>query len=127
MTKSKRKSKINKKFIRKSNMKYKCHYIKDRAIINFILAHSKKPTIDFSKIKIPSFMDFTKNDFPENQKENNVLFNSNNLIIKKKENKILGFISPLTYTSSILNEDKFWFINTNNNNNESKIKSFLFN
>ena len=32
MTKSKRKSKINKKFIRKSNMKYKCHYIKDRAI-----------------------------------------------------------------------------------------------
>ena len=72
-------------------------------------------------------MDFTKNDFPENQKENNVLFNSNNLIIKKKENKILGFISPLTYTSSILNEDKFWFINTNNNNNESKIKSFLFN
>ena len=116
---------IKKKKKKIQTHKSKCHYIKDRAIIKFILEHSKKPKIDFSKIKIPSFMDITKNDFLENQKENKNLFNSKNLIMKEKGNKVSGFISPLTYKFRMLNFEQFWFINKNNN--ESKIKSALFN
>ena len=37
-------------------------YIKDKAIINFILQHEKKISIDFSKIKIPPFLKCLKND-----------------------------------------------------------------
>ena len=123
-------TKIQKK-IKKTNIKNKKkikyrHYIKDKAIIKFILEHSKKPAIDFSKIKIPSFMEITKNDYHENEKENKNLFNSDDLINKEKVNKKSGFISPKTYTFSISNNRQFWFIN-NKINIESKIKSSLFN
>ena len=40
----------------------KSYYIKDKAIVNFIVAHSKKPKLDFSKIKIHPFFNFLKND-----------------------------------------------------------------
>ena len=36
-------------------------YIKDKAIINFILQHERKVSIDFSKIKIPPFFKCLKN------------------------------------------------------------------
>ena len=37
---------------KKQNVK-KGYYIKDRAIVKFILSHSKKQTIDFPKIDLP--------------------------------------------------------------------------
>ena len=49
-----------KKILIKFNRKKK--YIKDKAIINFILQHEKKVSIDFSKIKIPPFFKFLKYD-----------------------------------------------------------------
>ena len=50
--------------------------IKDKTIINFILQHSKKEVIDFSKIKIPSFLDCL------NEEEEH-----SNKLIKKYPNK----------------------------------------
>ncbi len=50
---------IKKKIRIKIRITPKVKYIKDRAIVNFILQHSKKETIDFSKIKIPSFLDIS--------------------------------------------------------------------
>ena len=37
-------------------------YIKDKALVNFILQHEQKVDIDFSKIKIPSFFKCLKNN-----------------------------------------------------------------
>ena len=122
MTKIKRKSNINKNK-KKINKSKKSHYIKDRAIIKFILEHSKKPIIDFSKIKIPSFIDISKNDFSENQKDNTNLFNSNDSSRKEKVDKKSGLIPPITFTFSIFNNQQNWAINLNSN--EPKIKSFL--
>ena len=39
----------------------KSKYIKDKALIHFINQHSRKEAIDFSKIKIPSFLDLKNN------------------------------------------------------------------
>ena len=50
----------------------KC-YITDKALLNFIKAHSKRPNIDFSKIKIPSFLDLTE---IEQEKEDFLLNNT---------------------------------------------------
>ena len=36
-------------------------FIKDKAIIDFLLEHMKPVKIDFSKIKIPTFIDFLEN------------------------------------------------------------------
>ena len=49
------------KISKNSQQSKKC-YITDKAIVNFIKAHSKRPNIDFSKIKIPSFLDLTGNE-----------------------------------------------------------------
>ena len=46
------KRRIKKKFRRKNKGKY----LEDESIKNFILQHSQKIDIDFSKIKIPSFL-----------------------------------------------------------------------
>ena len=51
---AKRKKKI--KIIKKRK------YIKDKAIINFILQHSKQELIDFSKLKIPLFLESLKHE-----------------------------------------------------------------
>ena len=37
-------------------------FIKDKAIINFLLEHMKPIKIDFSKIKIPSFLEFENDE-----------------------------------------------------------------
>ena len=47
--------------------------IKDKAIVNFLLEHMKPLKIDFSKIKIPSFL-----VFQEKEGEKNISNNSNN-------------------------------------------------
>ena len=41
---------------------HKRKYIKDNALVNFILQHSKKEKIDFSKLKIPSFSECLKSE-----------------------------------------------------------------
>ena len=48
---------MSKKNLRRDKGKVKGKYIKDKAIVEFILQHSEKERIDFSKIKIPSFLD----------------------------------------------------------------------
>ena len=37
-------------------------FIKDKAVINFLLEHMKPVKIDFSKIKIPSYLNFLENE-----------------------------------------------------------------
>ena len=49
--------KLKKKFKKKTNK-----YIKDKAIVGFILQHSVKENIDFSKIIIPSFLKCASNE-----------------------------------------------------------------
>ena len=36
--------------------------VKDKAIVNFLLEHMKPVKINFSKIKIPSFLNFIENE-----------------------------------------------------------------
>ena len=61
--------KINKKMVKpelkKSKAKRARKFIKDRATVNFILEHLKPSKIDFSKIKMPSFLE----SFEEGEKE----------------------------------------------------------
>ena len=51
--------------------------VKDKAIVNFLLEHMKPVKINFSKIKIPSFLNFTENEKKDSinsnisQEENN--------------------------------------------------------
>ena len=40
-------------------------FIKDKAIVNFLLEHMKPVKIDFSKIKIPSFNSFLQKEEKE--------------------------------------------------------------
>ena len=37
-------------------------FVKDKAIVNFLLEHMKPAKINFSKIKIPSFLNFIENE-----------------------------------------------------------------
>ena len=48
-------------------------FIKDKAIVNFLLEHMKPVKIDFSKIKIPTFIDFL-----ENGEKNSIFPNASN-------------------------------------------------
>lgn len=53
-----------KKYIKK---KPKAKYIKDKCVANFILQHLEEQLIDFSKIKIPPFLDFLNNGEDESK------------------------------------------------------------
>ena len=101
----------------------KSYYIKDKAVVNFILAHSKKPKIDFSKIKIPSFFNILKEE--ENKKYiDDKIFGTNKIYIRGRETKNLEPIRfPLFHFSSF----KDIYFAFNKNENVSKINSFLFN
>ena len=44
------------------NAKRERKFVKDKAIVNFLLEHMKPAKIDFSKIKIPSFINFIENE-----------------------------------------------------------------
>ena len=92
-------------------------YIKEKSIIKFIKAHSDKPNLDFSKIKISSFLDSTEDeqDFINNRKKK--------IIEERKENKMLGKTSFIAFKFPKNNEIIF---DSNKNNNESKIMSKLF-
>ena len=43
-------------------MKRPRKFVKDKAIVNFLLEHMKPVKINFSKIKIPSFINFIENE-----------------------------------------------------------------
>ena len=45
--------------------KRKRKFIKDKSIVNFLLEHMKPVEIDFSSIKIPSFINFLENEEKE--------------------------------------------------------------
>ena len=47
-------------------------FVKDKAIVNFLLEHMKPIKINFSKIKIPSFINFIENE--DNQSINSNIF-----------------------------------------------------
>ena len=47
-------------------------FVKDKAIVNFLLEHMKPAKINFSKIKIPSFINFIENE--EKSSINSTLF-----------------------------------------------------
>ena len=105
---------------KKQNVK-KYYYIKDRALVKFILSHSKKKTIDFSKIKIPSFIDYI--DTKENKKScNKYISNSNLKNMDEKEGNGLEHISFPAFKFLLLKDLNFGFIY----NNDSKFKSTLF-
>ena len=46
--------------------------VKDKAIVNFLLEHMKPVKINFSKIKIPSFLNFIENE--KNDSTNSNIF-----------------------------------------------------
>ena len=48
-------------------------FIKDKDIVDFLLEHMKPVKIDFSKIKIPTFIDFL-----ENGEKNSIFSNESN-------------------------------------------------
>ena len=105
------------KYSRKSNKRY----IKDKAIIKFIKAHSKRQNIDFSKIKIPSFLDISE----ENEEKEGFLFSSpKNIFVQKKDNQILGrtIIPAFRFQKKNLE-----LLDFKKSNNESSINSLLFN
>ena len=61
-------------------------FVKDKAIVNFLLEHMKPPKIDFSKIRVPSFINFLENEeksssdsrtFSTNHKANNFTISGN--------------------------------------------------
>ena len=45
-------------------------FIKDKAIVEFLLEHMKPSKIDFSKIKIPSFLDYLESEGKKNNSNN---------------------------------------------------------
>ena len=62
---------VKSEFKQKKSKKSK-KFIKDKAIVNFLLAHMRPAKIDFSKFKIPSYMNFSEN-------EEKIFINSNSL------------------------------------------------
>ena len=51
--------------------KRKRKFIKDKSIVNFLLEHMKPVEIDFSKIKIPPFLNYLENGGKEPILQNN--------------------------------------------------------
>ena len=101
--------KLKKKFKKKTNK-----YIKDKAIVDFILQHSEKENIDFSKIKIPSFSGCTSNeeDDIKSIKSDNLNEKFDQINIQEK-NKIPNF------RFSLLD-----FFSKDENNNNRRIPEF---
>ena len=55
----------------KKKNKKKKKVLKDKAIVNFLLEHMKPVEIDFSKIKIPPFLNYLENGGKEPILQNN--------------------------------------------------------
>ena len=52
-------------------------FIKDKAIVNFLFDHMRPAKIDFSKIKIPSFLNFLDDEEKKPEKQNGIQDNQN--------------------------------------------------
>ena len=100
-------NKSSKKFDIQTN-----NFIKDRVIVNFILSHSQKPSIDFFKIKIPSFLDIIDTIVEEENciyKEQ--IFKRNKINMEENE-KVWEYISFPTFEFSTLKDQNFEFIHS---------------
>ena len=71
-------------------------FVKDKAIVNFLLEHMKPAKINFSKIKIPSFINFLENEekssinsniFPEQNAPDESLISGLSLLNIRLENE----------------------------------------
>ena len=71
-------------------------FVKDKAIVNFLLEHMKPAKINFSKIKIPSFINFLENEekspidstiFQEQNAPDESLFSGLSLLNTRLENE----------------------------------------
>ena len=96
-------------------------YIKDKSLIKFLMQHYKKQTIDFSKVKISSFLDSLNNK--EEEKENCI--DENLVRMKNKLSETINFPKFPTFKFSLLKDSSFCNIN-NSNINVLKINSRLF-
>ena len=93
----------------------------DKEMTEFILSLSRRQTTDLSKINITSFSDFL-----EDLEKSEIPFRNNRDEVPEEENEIFEKENFLTikfpfFKNSILND----FID--NNINETRIKSFLYN
>ena len=96
-------------------------YIKDKAIIKFIKAHSKRQNIDFSKIKIPSFLDITE----DNEEKEEFLSNCpKKIFVYRKNNQMLG---ATIFPAFRFQKKNLELLDLKKNNNESRINSLLSN
>ena len=57
-------------------------FIKDKAIVNFLLEHMKPEKIDFSKIRVPSFLSFVDNEENNSNNSKKVKENGNSLLFQ---------------------------------------------
>ena len=76
-----------KREIKKSRGKRTRKIIKDKATVNFLLEHLRPSKIDFSKIKIPSFLSFSDE---EKEKSNHLKQIRKDDDPKGNENPIFG-------------------------------------
>ena len=69
-------------------------FVKDKAIVNFLLEHMKPAKIDFSKIKVPSFINFLEDEekkssdssgLSTNYKDNKFIFPSVNFLFEEQK------------------------------------------
>ena len=98
---------------RKNRQIRRIKYIEDEAIVNFLLQHLEPKKIDFSKIKIPSFLDDCS-DSNENTTTHNAVEEVSNEEQKPKQLPVFGL--------NLFNELK----NDGNQSEDNKFSSFIF-
>ena len=69
MSKNENNLKIEEADIGIKQQKKKVKYIEDEAILQFLMQHTPRKDIDFSKFKIPSDLNLDKEEFEENQRQ----------------------------------------------------------
>ena len=106
-----------KRFFKK---RHSSKYIKDKAIINFILQHSEEEKIDYSKIKIPSF--FNSSDSEVNGIKTNRQNNLNESDEAPEDPKLIEMGKIPNFNFSLLN----FFGRDAKTENMPNFKSFLF-
>lgn len=106
-----------KRFFKK---RHSSKYIKDKAIINFILQHSEEEKIDYSKIKIPSF--FNSSDSEVNGIKTNRQNNLNESDEAPEDPKLIEMGKIPNFNFSLLS----FFGRDEKTENMPNFKSFLF-
>ena len=106
-----------KRFFKK---RHSSKYIKDKAIINFILQHSEEEKIDYSKIKIPSF--FNSSDSEVNGIKTNRQNNLNESDEAPEDPKLIEMGKIPNFNFSLLS----FFGRDEKTENMPNFKTFLF-